>query len=203
MESPVWRRAAATDSGLHWWKGAKYGRVPPGPGKAGTAGLRTSRFPAGREQFAWRTMAHAKRETDRIFLAGRRVCEQFCRGPSPGRGRWPGSGSASRGAARTRSAQAAPKPIEIDDLLKLWERQSSKLRTLDVWIYRIDKNPAWNEEIHYEGRARLQETPARLSRLQEDQDHGQCPGEAGPGPRCEGSQETSDDTPGDDHLRRG
>jgi TIGR03009 family protein len=48
---------------------------------------------------------------------------------------------------------AAPRTIEIEELLKLWERQSSKLKTLDVWLYRIDKNPEWNEEVHYEGRA--------------------------------------------------
>ena len=56
-------------------------------------------------------------------------------------------------AQRGQPKAAAPNPIQIDDLLKLWERQSSKLKTLDVWLYRIDKNPQWDEEIHYEGRA--------------------------------------------------
>jgi TIGR03009 family protein len=41
----------------------------------------------------------------------------------------------------------------MERLLLLWEDQSAKLRTLDVKIYRIDVNPAWKEEIHYEGRA--------------------------------------------------
>ena len=27
------------------------------------------------------------------------------------------------------------------------------MKTLDVWIYRIDRRPAWDEEVHYEGRA--------------------------------------------------
>ncbi len=27
------------------------------------------------------------------------------------------------------------------------------MKTLDVWLDRIDKNPQWDEEIHYEGRA--------------------------------------------------
>jgi TIGR03009 family protein len=56
-------------------------------------------------------------------------------------------------AERGQPKAAAPNPIQINDLLKLWEGQSSKLKTLDVWIYRIDKNPQWDEETHYEGRA--------------------------------------------------
>ncbi len=62
-------------------------------------------------------------------------------------------------AARTRAnppakqAQPVPNPAQMEKLLKDWERQSAKLKTLDVWIYRIDRRPDWNEEIHYEGRA--------------------------------------------------
>jgi len=42
----------------------------------------------------------------------------------------------------------------MDQLLGLWERQSAKLKTLEVSIYRIDRNPAWwDEEEHYLGRA--------------------------------------------------
>ncbi len=49
--------------------------------------------------------------------------------------------------------KAVPNPALMQQLLKDWERQSAKLKTLDVWIYRIDRTPDWNEEIHYEGRA--------------------------------------------------
>ena len=59
---------------------------------------------------------------------------------------------AERGMPRP-AAEVQKPPIEINELLKLWEGQSRKLKTLDVWIYRIDKNPAWDEEIHYQGRA--------------------------------------------------
>jgi len=42
----------------------------------------------------------------------------------------------------------------MDDLLRAWEGQSAKLKTLEVSIYRVDKNPAWwDEEEHYVGHA--------------------------------------------------
>jgi len=42
----------------------------------------------------------------------------------------------------------------MDDLLNLWAGQSAKLTSLEVDIYRIDKNPAWwDEEEHYLGHA--------------------------------------------------
>jgi TIGR03009 family protein len=45
----------------------------------------------------------------------------------------------------------------MDELLRLWEGQSAKLRSLEVEIYRIDKNPAWwDEEEHYLGHAAFQ-----------------------------------------------
>jgi TIGR03009 family protein len=47
--------------------------------------------------------------------------------------------------------------MNMDDLLRLWEGQSAKLRSLEVEIYRIDKNPAWwDEEEHYLGHAAFQ-----------------------------------------------
>jgi TIGR03009 family protein len=61
---------------------------------------------------------------------------------------------AQAGRGQPRAAAAKP-PIQIEELLRLWEGQSKKLKTLDVWIYRIDKNPAWGEEIHYQGRAKF------------------------------------------------
>ncbi|MFI5456473.1 MAG: outer membrane lipoprotein-sorting protein [Isosphaerales bacterium] len=63
---------------------------------------------------------------------------------------------ARRPAGNPARAQAAPPPagITMDNLLKLWERQSAKLKTLEVSIYRVDKNPAWwDEEEHYLGHA--------------------------------------------------
>ncbi len=99
-------------------------------------------------------MAHATSEMDRVFLADRRIREQFRRGPRPGRRRRPGAGRWARAQAGRGQPKAAEKPpIDVDKLLRLWEIQSQKLKTLDVWIYRIDKNEAWDEEIHYEGRA--------------------------------------------------
>jgi TIGR03009 family protein len=64
----------------------------------------------------------------------------------------PGAGAAAR------QPQAAPQPpgATMEQLLWDWERQSEKLKTLQVSIYRIDKTPAWNEEIHYEGLAIFQ-----------------------------------------------
>jgi TIGR03009 family protein len=55
-----------------------------------------------------------------------------------------------------KQAQAARPPATMEGLLKDWERQSAKLKTLKVWIYRIDRTPAWDEEIHYEGLAIFQ-----------------------------------------------
>jgi len=63
---------------------------------------------------------------------------------------------ARRPAANPARAQVAPPPagIAMDNLLDLWEGQSAKLKTLEVSIYRVDKNPAWwDEEEHYLGHA--------------------------------------------------
>ena len=38
-------------------------------------------------------------------------------------------------------------------LLGKWAEQSAKLTTLDVHIERIDKDPKWKDEVHFEGRA--------------------------------------------------
>ncbi len=43
--------------------------------------------------------------------------------------------------------------MDMPRLLALWEGQSAKLKSLEVAIYRIDKNPAWDEEEHYVGHA--------------------------------------------------
>jgi TIGR03009 family protein len=46
-----------------------------------------------------------------------------------------------------------PDPARMKKLLQDWEKQSAKLNTLDVSIYRIDLAPAWGDEDHYEGHA--------------------------------------------------
>ncbi len=50
-------------------------------------------------------------------------------------------------------AQLPPNPAAMQQLLKDWEIQSQKLKTLEVSIYRIDVSPAWGDEDHFEGRA--------------------------------------------------
>ncbi len=62
----------------------------------------------------------------------------------------PRAGQAAQPAAR----QGQPNdPAKMKWLLKAWEKQSEKLKTLDVRIYRIDKDVKWKDEVHFEGRA--------------------------------------------------
>jgi TIGR03009 family protein len=71
----------------------------------------------------------------------------------------------ARGAAERVQARGdgAPAPaldprqaqVKMDQLLQLWEKQSARLRTLDVTIHRVDRAPAWDENEQYEGRAIL------------------------------------------------
>src|SRR5262249_28277987 len=50
-------------------------------------------------------------------------------------------------------AQPANNAARMKWLLEKWEGQSAKLKTLDVHIYRIDKDVKWDDEVHFEGRA--------------------------------------------------
>jgi TIGR03009 family protein len=50
-------------------------------------------------------------------------------------------------------AASGPAHIDIEQLLRLWEVQSQKLKTLEVSIYRVDRNAAWGDEEHYQGHA--------------------------------------------------
>ena len=43
--------------------------------------------------------------------------------------------------------------MTMQQLLADWEGQSKKLETLELAIYRIDKDPQWGDEEHYLGRA--------------------------------------------------
>jgi TIGR03009 family protein len=60
-------------------------------------------------------------------------------------------GPARRGPAPAAAGGAANR-MDMERLLKLWERQSALLKTLEVLMYRIDKTPGWDED-HYEGHA--------------------------------------------------
>jgi TIGR03009 family protein len=66
-----------------------------------------------------------------------------------------GGGARTAPAKNKVSAPAPirPNPARLAKLLKDWEKQSEKLKTLDVSIYRIDLAPAWGDEDHYEGHA--------------------------------------------------
>ena len=65
---------------------------------------------------------------------------------------------ASRAGQPTRAA-VQPQPQPVNDPVKMkwllgkWAEQSAKLKTLDVHIERIDKDPKWKDEVHFEGRA--------------------------------------------------
>jgi TIGR03009 family protein len=59
-----------------------------------------------------------------------------------------------RPASPPQKAAARPDPARMKQLLRVWEQQSARLKTLDVDITRTDKNPAWGDE-EYQGRAIL------------------------------------------------
>jgi TIGR03009 family protein len=65
-------------------------------------------------------------------------------------------------AKQARPAQAAAgqvqqaqkfSPEAMDELLGQWELQSRKLETLEVDIYRIDRDAQWGDEVHFTGHA--------------------------------------------------
>jgi TIGR03009 family protein len=51
------------------------------------------------------------------------------------------------------AANAQPPAITMQQLLADWEGQSKKLETLELAIYRIDKDSQWGDVEHYVGRA--------------------------------------------------
>ncbi len=67
----------------------------------------------------------------------------------------PAPGQQGRAAAAPAGGadQAGARKMTTEQLLKLWERQSTLLKDLRLSIYRIDKNPGWGDEFHYEGSA--------------------------------------------------
>ncbi len=87
----------------------------------------------------------------------------------------PGRGAASRPPAQIQTqtqtqtqthtpepdAKRAPSSIDPDGsrmkwLLNAWAKQSEKLKTLAVSIYRVDRDFRWKDEVHYEGSAYFQ-----------------------------------------------
>jgi TIGR03009 family protein len=74
--------------------------------------------------------------------------------PAQGRGSVPAPGQQRPAAAApAQGAEPAAKKMTTEQLLALWERQSQLLKDLQVAIYRVDKLPDWDEELHYEGSA--------------------------------------------------
>jgi TIGR03009 family protein len=75
----------------------------------------------------------------------------------PARAQAPAPGRAAQPAARAQPAPAQPQaandPAKMKWLLNAWAGQSAKLKTLDVRIYRIDRDFRWKDEVHFEGRA--------------------------------------------------
>jgi TIGR03009 family protein len=61
--------------------------------------------------------------------------------------------TAERAGTAAPPAVSRPDPARIQQLLQDWERQSAKLKTLEVDIYRIDKVADWDDEEHYLGQA--------------------------------------------------
>jgi TIGR03009 family protein len=51
------------------------------------------------------------------------------------------------------AADPQPPSMTMSQLLADWEGQSAKLNTLELAIYRIDKDAQWGDEEHYLGRA--------------------------------------------------
>jgi len=64
-----------------------------------------------------------------------------------------GGGDIQAARRQQQALGLAQPPMTMKRLLGLWEDKSQKLQTLEVVIYRVDKNPAWEEEEHYVGHA--------------------------------------------------
>ncbi|MDX2038671.1 MAG: outer membrane lipoprotein-sorting protein [Isosphaeraceae bacterium] len=62
-------------------------------------------------------------------------------------------------------AVEAAQKRRMEELLRLWEKQSARLQTLDVGFKRIDKSPAWDDVEEYRGRAYFQAPTASLPSL--------------------------------------
>jgi TIGR03009 family protein len=56
-------------------------------------------------------------------------------------------------AAGNAAAANPGDPAKMDQILRDWEKQSKRLKTLDVTIFRRDDTPAWGDVEFYKGRA--------------------------------------------------
>ena len=88
-----------------------------------------------------------------IWAAGVSLAPRRPRRPSPQAGCRRGARPGRAAAPASRAGGQARRSAKMDWLLKQWEQQSSRLKTLDVTILRIDDTPAWGDLEYYEGRA--------------------------------------------------
>jgi TIGR03009 family protein len=88
-----------------------------------------------------------------IALLGSGPARLIAQEPAPGRAARPvpRAGQAAQPAAP--QAKNLHDPAKMKWLLQAWEKQSAKLKSLDVRIYRVDKDVKWKDEVHFEGRA--------------------------------------------------
>jgi hypothetical protein len=63
----------------------------------------------------------------------------------------------------------ADNPAKVERVLQLWEDACARLKTLDVKIFRIDFNLAWDENRFFEGRARFEKPNLALVEFREIQ----------------------------------
>lgn len=71
----------------------------------------------------------------------------------------PPKGKAAPDAKAAPSASGAAlgvQRMDMERLLNLWEKQSARLKSLDVKFKRVDHSPAWGDNELYEGRAMLE-----------------------------------------------
>lgn len=80
---------------------------------------------------------------------------QVARPPVAPAGRPPAAPASGAPAAGTRPL-ASPNDPRMRQVLREWEQRSARLKSLDVKILRVDKDPAWGDDQMYEGRAFLQ-----------------------------------------------
>ena len=86
---------------------------------------------------------------------------QVARQPAAGAGAGAQDGAVQAPAAKAKPraaaepARAIPPDPRMKKLLAEWEKQSAKLKTLDVKIRRLDTSPAWGDE-EFKGRALLE-----------------------------------------------
>ena len=109
--------------------------------------------------------------------------------------------AAAQAATGQAQPQAAPDPARMKWLLKAWEGQSAKLKTLDVRIYRIDKDFKWKDEVHFEGRAVFKSPDLAYLDFWQTQAGARRQGPTGPGERSQEAERMAQDAHGDDRLR--